>query len=296
MIRDKDTHPARWTGGRVVVTLPEHVDVSNADQLSEQLLLAINRGAVELIADMTATASCDYAGATAMARAYRRAAANGTQLRLVITAEIVRRVLSINGLDRVIPVYPSLEAAIARAECQDAPGEPEIVEITPAVPGTTDSSRAVDQADHARELLNRVVDSIFVVGVLLQDVQELPRDAAEPRIAEALHRLDDVVREVRGHVFAEHRPGLQPGPVRNSPLRARERAAHAAERRALLKERAAQTARALQSAAADAAALLEQQADLVRQPGRMDHATEIKRWRAFADEAEQMAKLWEQPP
>jgi anti-anti-sigma factor len=106
----------RWTGGQAVVTLPGHIDVSNAGQISEQLLSVINRGATELIADMTTTASCDHAGADAVARAYQRAAANGTQLRLVITAQIVRRVLSINGLDRLIPVYPSLDAATAAAE------------------------------------------------------------------------------------------------------------------------------------------------------------------------------------
>jgi hypothetical protein len=58
----------------------------------------------------------------------------------------------------------------------------------------------------------------------------------------------------------------------------------------------ARTARALQAAAADYAALLEQKADLTRKPGRMDYPAEIKRWRAFADQAEQMAKRWEQPP
>jgi anti-anti-sigma factor len=114
--KDKDTYPVRWTGGQAVVTLPGHIDVSNAGQITEQLLSVINRGATELIADMTTTASCDHAGADAVARAYQRAAVNGTQLRLVITAQIVRRVLSINGLDRLIPVYPSLGAATAAAE------------------------------------------------------------------------------------------------------------------------------------------------------------------------------------
>jgi hypothetical protein len=47
--------------------------------------------------------------------AYQRAAASGTQLRLVVAAAIVRRVLTVNGLDRLIPVYPSLEAATAAA-------------------------------------------------------------------------------------------------------------------------------------------------------------------------------------
>jgi anti-sigma B factor antagonist len=286
----------RWTGGQAVVTLPQHIDVSNADQISEQLLLIINRGATELIADMTATVSCDHAGAAAVARVYKRAAANGTQVRLVITAEIVRRVLSLNGLDRIVPVYPSLEAAAARAERQDALGEPEIVQVTPVMPGTTDSSRAADQVDRAGELLGWAVDNIFAVGVLLQDAQGLPPDAARPRIAEALRRLDDVIREARDHLLAEHRQRPQPDPVRSSSLRAREHPAQSADRWALLKKRAARTGRALQSAAEDAVALLEQKADLVGQPERMDYSTEIKRWRAFADQAQQMAEQWEQPP
>ena len=109
----KDTYPVRWMGQEVVVALPEHIDVSNASLIREELLSVINRGADALIADMTATLSCDQSGADAVLRAYQRARASGTQLRLVVTAQIVRRVLGINGLDRLIPVYPSLEAATA---------------------------------------------------------------------------------------------------------------------------------------------------------------------------------------
>jgi anti-sigma B factor antagonist len=109
----KDTYPVRWTGRLAVVTLPEHIDVSNAGQIREELLSVINRGAAVLIADMTATLSCDHAGADAVVRAYQRAVVSGTQLRLVVTAPIVRRVLGVNGLDRLISIYPSLEAAIA---------------------------------------------------------------------------------------------------------------------------------------------------------------------------------------
>jgi anti-anti-sigma factor len=111
----RDSSPVRWPGQQAVVTLPAHIDVANAGQIREQLLSVINRGATELVADMTVTASCDHAGADAVARAYQRASANGTQLRLVVPAPIVRRVLSINGLDRLIPIYPSLEAATAAA-------------------------------------------------------------------------------------------------------------------------------------------------------------------------------------
>jgi anti-sigma B factor antagonist len=108
-----DTYPVEWTGRQAAVTLPEQVDVSNAGQVREELLSVINRGATALIVDMTATVSCDHAGAETVERAYRRAIVSGTQLRLVVTAPIVRRVLAVNGLDRLVPMYPSLEAAVA---------------------------------------------------------------------------------------------------------------------------------------------------------------------------------------
>ena len=95
------------------MTLPEDIGVSNAGQIREQLLSVINRGAAVLIADMTATVSCDYAGGEAVIRVYQRAVISGTDLRLVVTAQIVRRVLSYNDLDRLVSIYPSLEAAQA---------------------------------------------------------------------------------------------------------------------------------------------------------------------------------------
>jgi anti-sigma B factor antagonist len=109
----KDTYPVRWVGRQAVVALPEHIDVSNAGKIREELLWVMNRGAAVLVADMTATLSCDQSGAEAVMRTYQRALASGTQLRLVVTAQIVQRVLGINGLDRLVPVYPSLEAATA---------------------------------------------------------------------------------------------------------------------------------------------------------------------------------------
>ena len=108
-----DVCPVQWHGDQAVVTLPEQIDVSNAGQIREELLWVINRGAAALVADMTATISCDHVGADAVARAYQRAVVSGTGLRLVVTAQIVRRVLSLGGLDRLVSIYPSLEAAMA---------------------------------------------------------------------------------------------------------------------------------------------------------------------------------------
>jgi anti-anti-sigma factor len=104
--------PVRWMGREVVVALPEHIDVSNAGEIREGLLSVINRGATVLIADLTATVSCDYAGSDAVVRAYQRAVVSGTRVRMVVTAQTVRQMLSLNGLDRLVSIYPSLEAAV----------------------------------------------------------------------------------------------------------------------------------------------------------------------------------------
>lgn len=190
----ENTCPVRWTGRQAVVTLPECIDRSNADQVREQLLLVINRGAVMLIADLAATLSCDYSGADALARACRRAVASGTDLRLVVIADAVRRVLGLTGLDRLISIYPTLEAAAAGAECREVPGEP-----APAATPAPVRAAAAERAPRAEDLLDWAASSIMTVSMSLQAAAGLPRDLAAPRITDAVRRLDDVVREIRQH-------------------------------------------------------------------------------------------------
>lgn len=76
----------------------------------------LNRGASVLIADMTDTVSCDHSLVDALVRACQLTAVSGTQLRLVVPAPLVRRVLIIEGLDRLVSIYPSLETATAAGQ------------------------------------------------------------------------------------------------------------------------------------------------------------------------------------
>jgi anti-sigma B factor antagonist len=131
--------PVRWTGRQAVVTLPEHIGVSNSGQIREQLLELVNRGAAVLITDMTGTVSCDHGGADALLRAYQRASVSGAQLRVAVTAQIVRRVLDASGLDRLISIYPSVQAAIAA-------GTPGVIPLVPR-PG---KGQAEDQVSPRR--------------------------------------------------------------------------------------------------------------------------------------------------
>ena len=105
--------PVEWRDGQAILALPQHIDVSNASEVRELLLTIINRGPVVLIVDMTGTASCDHAGVDALARAHQRAVASGTRLRLAVRAPMLLRVLGVEGIDRLISIYPSVEAALA---------------------------------------------------------------------------------------------------------------------------------------------------------------------------------------
>jgi hypothetical protein len=76
----EDIDLVQWASQQAVVALPVHMDAFNAGHIREELLSAINGSATALIADMTATTSCDHVGA---------------------------------DVDHLVPIYPSLEAATA---------------------------------------------------------------------------------------------------------------------------------------------------------------------------------------
>jgi anti-anti-sigma factor len=96
----------------VLVELPEQVDQSNAGQIRDQLLAIIDRQALILLVDMTRTTGCDYACGDALGRVFQRAMARGIGLRLIANVDSVLRVLSMCGLDRVIPVCGTVGAAL----------------------------------------------------------------------------------------------------------------------------------------------------------------------------------------
>jgi hypothetical protein len=154
---------------------------------------------------------------------------------------------------------PSVTAPSGPADGQDD-GEPGPVREEAIL------ARTIDQ------FAGQVVNRLFSVGLRLESAHSIVgKGPAGDRVAAATDEVDRMIRDIRTMMFSL-----------------------ATDREALLRERGVHTARALRVAAADAAVLLEQQADLIRQPGRMDYPTEIKRWRAFADQAEQMARRWEQ--
>jgi PAS domain S-box-containing protein len=317
-----------WSGRQAIVTFPGYIDGSEAARIGEQLLGALSQGAVTVIADMSATRSCDPAVAGAVARVYQRAVASQAELRLVISVPDVRHVVIADGLDRLVPVYSSLEAALAAgtpggqeagsgippqadaavlrqlidalddgialtdqdgaivlanrrlsamlgyqpAELVGQPVEalvpaglrevhrgyragyarrliarpmadrarlvavrhdgstvPVIITLAP-VPTAGGhlvlavvrdavhaqqrddliallSAAAAREVKLSRELLDRVVESLFHAGLSLQAAASLPADVARERISDALRHLDDTIHEIRDHIFRSRPPG-----------------------------------------------------------------------------------------
>ena len=190
----EDFYSVEWAGGQAVVALPEHIGISNAGQVREELLSLINRGATTLIADMTATVSCDQAGAEAVLRARTRAAASGTELRLVVTAPVVARVLGLVGLDRTVSVYPSLDAAVAAAGPRAG-----------SMPGRGAGNIAAAQQSHL-QALDAVIAGLSQAGLSLRAALGQPADPPPERMAEALDELEGVIGEIRAAVSARRDP------------------------------------------------------------------------------------------
>jgi PAS domain S-box-containing protein len=72
------------------------------------------------------------------------------------------------------------------------------------------SATAAGEAERSGELLDRVVNSLFHVGLSLHAAAAQPADMARERISEALRRLDDTIHEVRDHVFRTRPPDSHP--------------------------------------------------------------------------------------
>jgi anti-sigma B factor antagonist len=97
--------------GITVVRMPAELDQPNAAQIRVLLTQPLADGVTVLIADMSATASCTLEGLHALLQARAAAAAAGAQLRLAAAGPAVRRLMERTGADRILQLYPSLDAA-----------------------------------------------------------------------------------------------------------------------------------------------------------------------------------------
>jgi len=105
-------YPAMPEGKTAVVSMPEEIDIANAGKLGADLTAACDGGVSLLIADMTGTTFCDASGVRMLVVAHKRAADRGIELRAAVASPRVRRILVLLGLDAIVPIYPTVDAAV----------------------------------------------------------------------------------------------------------------------------------------------------------------------------------------
>lgn len=109
-------HPAGAAPKTAVVRLPGSVDLSNARRIGGELGSVLASGVTTVIADMTATTFCDSSGARILVASSEQAAANNIEMRLVVPSGFVLHALRLMGLDRLLPVYLTLDGALSHGD------------------------------------------------------------------------------------------------------------------------------------------------------------------------------------
>src|SRR5215475_6675900 len=111
--------PVDVVKGVPVVAAPEEIDITNAAELRAALVETAEGGHKTLVVDMTGTRFCDSAGLHVLVHAHKRARDAGGELLLALHAAELLRVLEITGIDQMVPVYASLDEALALALAPD---------------------------------------------------------------------------------------------------------------------------------------------------------------------------------
>ena len=112
-----DLTPATRT---VVVEFPAEVDITNAGDLAKRCREAIAPGVSAVVADLVTTVFCDSSGLRILILAHDWAEADNVELRLAVPPGPALVVMKLIGLDQLVPVYPSLDQALAG---EPLPGE-----------------------------------------------------------------------------------------------------------------------------------------------------------------------------
>jgi anti-sigma B factor antagonist len=101
--------------GLPVVAASGEIDITNAAELRTALVEATADGHSTLVVDMTGTRFCDSAGLHVLVHAHKRARDAGGELLLALHTAEVLRIFQITGVDQMVPIFSSLDEALARA-------------------------------------------------------------------------------------------------------------------------------------------------------------------------------------
>ncbi len=99
--------------GHAVVRLKGELDIATVDDLRDDLRKARHAYGEHVILDLTDLEFMDSKGLSVIVGCHKAVTANGGSLALVAPRPIVRRTLEITGLSGRLPVFDSVEDAVA---------------------------------------------------------------------------------------------------------------------------------------------------------------------------------------
>ena len=94
-----------------LLELVGEVDVYTAPQLKECLVERIESGCVNILIDLEHVGFIDSSGLGVLVGGLRRAKERSGAIRLVCTRESILKIFRITGLDKVFPIFDTLEEA-----------------------------------------------------------------------------------------------------------------------------------------------------------------------------------------
>ncbi len=98
----------------VVVIVPEgELDVTNSTAFRNKVVEEfIENGKVNIVIDMSGVGYMDSSALGTVISLYKNCRMNGGSLAIAGLMDTVRRLFSITALDKVVPIYPTVEDAI----------------------------------------------------------------------------------------------------------------------------------------------------------------------------------------
>lgn len=108
-------------GTPVIVEIGGELDHYTAPMIEDSLAAAC-RPTMDLVVDVNGLQFCDCAGLSALLRTGRRCTDVDARLRLAAAQPTVMRLLSLAGTPEIIPVYPTVGAAVKAARAESRAG------------------------------------------------------------------------------------------------------------------------------------------------------------------------------
>jgi anti-sigma B factor antagonist len=104
----------RMSDDTALVALHGQVDLHTAPELRDELVSAIDDGAVNVVVDLTSATFIDSMTLGVLLGAVKRLRPRGGRLRIVCSDPNIRKIFEITLLDRVFSLFETREAALDR--------------------------------------------------------------------------------------------------------------------------------------------------------------------------------------